>query len=101
MTQIWDHSDAEQQCMDEFRSIVAQLLDAAQAARRIRADATTLDITHAFWSIRGVIEQTRDADPHAWQRHTRLLLAGLRPPGSRRFPVDLSAQLAADGRARS
>jgi hypothetical protein len=45
----------------------------------MRDDLTNTDITMVMWSIRGVIETTREIAPDAWRRHLSLLVAGLRP----------------------
>jgi AcrR family transcriptional regulator len=80
LPQLWTHSDTEGAAMDEFRSILVTLLARAQEAGRVRLDAAGTDVTVAMWSLRGLIEMTRDTAPDAWRRHLELLVAGLRPP---------------------
>jgi AcrR family transcriptional regulator len=82
LQRIWDHSDAEIDAMEKFRDIVRDLLVDGQARGRIRPDITGTDISMILWSLRGVIETTRDVAPNIWRRHLELLIAGLRPPSS-------------------
>jgi AcrR family transcriptional regulator len=79
--QLWNQSDAELDAMNEFRKLLFRLLEAAQTLGRIRLDVTRTDISLVLWSMRGVIETTREIAPNAWRRHLELLLAGLRPVG--------------------
>jgi AcrR family transcriptional regulator len=81
LQQLWTHSDAELASMREFRELLVEVLGAAQQSGRVRADVVTTDITMLFWSVRGIIETTRNVAPGAWRRHLELLVAGLRPPG--------------------
>ncbi len=79
VAQLWDHSDAERTCLQEFRACLAALLADAQAAGRIRADVVPSDINMVFWSVREIVRVTRAIAPGAWRRHLELQLAGLRP----------------------
>jgi AcrR family transcriptional regulator len=63
----------------QVRQRIASMLTDAKRHGRVRDDLTNTDITMVMWSIRGVIETTRDAAPDAWRRHLSLLVAGLRP----------------------
>jgi AcrR family transcriptional regulator len=92
LPQLWTHSDAEAAVMGEFRSTLVTLLARAQDAGRVRRDAASTDITVAMWSLRGLIEMTRDAAPDAWRRHLELLVAGLRPPLDSRFAAALQSE---------
>jgi AcrR family transcriptional regulator len=83
LQRLWSHSDAELDRLQEFRRVLVTLLDCAQQHGRIRLDVTSTDVTMLLWSLRGVIETTRDVAPTAWRRHLELLIAGFRPPGSR------------------
>jgi AcrR family transcriptional regulator len=79
LQRIWDHSDAELDAMENFRDIVRDLLADGQSHRRIRTDITQTDVSMILWSLRGVIETTRDIAPNVWRRHLDLLIAGIRP----------------------
>lgn len=81
LPQLWNFSGAQPQAMAEFRQLVTLLLDEAQQHGRIRAEVTPGDIAMVFWSVRGVIENTRTVAPTAWRRHLEVLVAGLRPTG--------------------
>jgi AcrR family transcriptional regulator len=81
LPQLWNSSGAQLQAMADFRQLVGVLLDEAQQHGRIRAEVTPGDITMVFWSVRGVIENTRTVAPAAWRRHLEVLVAGLRPGG--------------------
>jgi AcrR family transcriptional regulator len=101
LPQLWTHSDAEAGVMAEFRAILATLLARAQDAGRVRRDAVSTDVTMAMWSLRGLIEMTRDTAPDAWRRHLELLIAGLRPPLDGPFDAPLAAApLAVDAALR-
>lgn len=99
LERLWHHSDAELDTMTEFRQVVRELLASAQELGRIRKDVTGTDISMVFWSMRGVIETTRDVAPTAWRRHLELLIAGLRP-ASGPFAGELLEKPLSDARAR-
>jgi len=64
------------------RKLIAGLLSDAQAHGQMRSDLTSTDVNMVMWSIRGVIETTRNVAPDAWRRHLDLLIAGMRPTAS-------------------
>jgi AcrR family transcriptional regulator len=99
LSQVWNQSDAELEAMEEFRRIVAGLLQAAQAAGRVRSDVTRTDISLIFWSVRAIMDMTRGISPSAWRRHLELLISGLRPP-SGRFTAQLGERAMSDSAAR-
>jgi AcrR family transcriptional regulator len=70
---------SEHHAVEEIRRLVDALLADAKENGRVRADLTSTDLTLVMWSIRGVIETTRDVAPGAWRRHLDILIAGLRP----------------------
>lgn len=90
LQQLWNSSDAEQATMRRFRTLLRELLVAAQRAGRVRPEATGTDIAMILWSVRGVIETTRDVAPTAWRRHLELLVAGLRPNDNGPFATELT-----------
>jgi hypothetical protein len=65
--------------MQTARGLISGLLSDAQAHHRVRSDLTSTDINLVMWSIRGVVETTRNNAPDAWRRHLELLIAGMRP----------------------
>ncbi|MGC0366315.1 AcrR family transcriptional regulator [Rhodococcus sp. 27YEA15] len=78
LTRLWRDEDTVA-LSDEFRSLIAELLDRAQAHNRIRSDVTSSDIDVVFWGLRGVVEMTRGVTDAGWRRHLDVVLAGLRP----------------------
>jgi AcrR family transcriptional regulator len=98
--QVWDQSDAELDAMRDFRRILTRLLTDAQSSGRVRADVTRTDLSLALWSVRGVVETTRNVAPLAWRRHLELLIAGLRPVASGPFAGALAERPLRDAEAR-
>jgi AcrR family transcriptional regulator len=98
--QVWDQSDAELDAMTDFRRILSRLLQAAQAAGHIRADATRTDVTTVLWSLRGIIDTTTGVAPLAWRRHLELMIAGLRPVDGGLFAAELLERPMSDAEAR-
>ena len=80
LAQLWSHSDAELGALRRYRRILVDLLTVAQEAGRVRADVTNTDVTMILWSMREVVQTTKQTSPDAWRRHLELLIAGLRPP---------------------
>jgi AcrR family transcriptional regulator len=75
---LWVRSAVEQSAVDEFLTLLADLLADAQEAGRIRRDLAATDVWMTLWSLRGILEMTRKAAPSAWKRHVELMIAGLR-----------------------
>jgi AcrR family transcriptional regulator len=100
LPQLWNQSDAELDAITEFRKILVDLLECAQQHGRVRPEITSPDISMVLWSVRGVIETTRAVAPKAWRRHLELLVAGLRPAGSRRFAAELTETPVTAGQVR-
>jgi AcrR family transcriptional regulator len=65
--------------VERVRRSISGLLQDAKAHGRVRRDITPTDLTVIMWSVRGVIETTREVAPDAWRRHVDILIAGLRP----------------------
>jgi AcrR family transcriptional regulator len=78
LPRLWNTAP-DNEALVRVRRTIAVLLTDAQRHGRIRNELTSTDFTLVMWSIRGVIETTRDAAPDAWRRHFEILLAGLRP----------------------
>ena len=79
---LWSRSTREQEAVDEFLSILSELVQAGQQAGRIRPDVVVTDVWMTLWSMRGIIEMTRTAAPHAWKRYVDILVAALRVPAA-------------------
>jgi len=65
-----------------LRTIYAGLLAQGQRHGTLGRGLASSDITIAIWSLRGVMETTYAAAPHAWRRHLDLVLAGMRTAGA-------------------
>jgi AcrR family transcriptional regulator len=78
LPKLWNISP-DNEALVRVRRTIARLLAEAKHHGQVREDVTATDLTMLMWSIRGVIETTRDIAPDAWRRHLALLLAGLRP----------------------
>ncbi|HWA68033.1 MAG TPA: helix-turn-helix domain-containing protein [Mycobacteriales bacterium] len=80
LPRLW-HTSPDNEALVQLRAKIATLLADAKRHGRVREEITATDLTMLMWSIRGVIETTRDVAPEAWRRHLAILVAGLRPPG--------------------
>lgn len=78
LPKLWN-TPADNEAVVRVRQTIATLLAEAKRHGRVREDVTATDLTVVAWSVRGVIETTRDVAPDAWRRHLAILLAGLRP----------------------
>jgi AcrR family transcriptional regulator len=78
LPRLWATS-TDQDSVERVRRSIAGLLQDAKAHSRVRRDVTPTDLTVLMWSVRGVIETTREVAPNAWRRHLDILIAGLRP----------------------
>ncbi|WP_327141740.1 TetR/AcrR family transcriptional regulator [Nocardia sp. NBC_01327] len=93
LPRLW--SDEETKALKaEYWRIVTELLIAAKAAGRIRADLTDTDLEVQFWAMRGVIETTRGVTDTAWKRHLALCIAGMRPGAEELVEAPLEERLA-------
>jgi AcrR family transcriptional regulator len=79
LPRLWAGNEVTEGLRREYREVAAELLADAQRHGRAREDLTPQDVTVLLWSIRGVIETTRDVAPDAWRRQLELLVLGLRP----------------------
>jgi AcrR family transcriptional regulator len=80
LARLWN-TDPDNESIRNVRATISTLLDDAKAHGRVRAELTSTDLTVAMWSIRGVIETTREHAPEAWRRYLEIVVAGLRPSG--------------------
>jgi AcrR family transcriptional regulator len=78
LPRLWN-TDGDNEAIQGVRQMVAELLQDAKRHGRVRDELTSADLTVLMWSIRGVIQTTRDVVPNAWRRHLEILVAGLRP----------------------
>jgi AcrR family transcriptional regulator len=78
LPRLWA-TDTDQESVERVRRSITGLLQDAKAHGRVRRDVTPTDLTVLMWSVRGVIETTREVAPDAWRRHLDILIAGLRP----------------------
>jgi AcrR family transcriptional regulator len=78
LPRLWNTS-TDNEALVQLRAKIATLLADAKRHGRVREEITATDLTMLMWSIRGVIETTRDVAPDAWRRHLGILIAGLRP----------------------
>jgi AcrR family transcriptional regulator len=74
---LWSRSEREQQAVEQFLAILADLLERGQACGRIRRDLSVTDVWVSLWSLRGILEMTRSSAPNAWKRHLQLMIAGM------------------------
>jgi AcrR family transcriptional regulator len=74
LARVWSGRPAEQ-----LRPLMLQLLANAQASGAIRTEVSGNDISVLMWSLRSIIEITRDAAGVACQRQLDFALAGMRP----------------------
>jgi AcrR family transcriptional regulator len=49
---LWSRSESEQDAVEEFLTILAELLEQGKAAGRIRADLAVTDVWLSLWSLR-------------------------------------------------
>jgi AcrR family transcriptional regulator len=78
LPRLWNTAPNNEQLL-QVRQRIAAMLTEAKRHGRVREELTNTDITMVMWSIRGVIETTREVVPDAWRRHLSILVAGLRP----------------------
>jgi AcrR family transcriptional regulator len=78
LPRLWK-AEPDSETLRRVRQVIAALLEDAKRHGRAREELTSTDLTMVMWSIRGVIETTRDVAPDAWRRHLDILVAGLRP----------------------
>jgi AcrR family transcriptional regulator len=78
LPRLWN-ADGDHESIRLVRRLIADLLEDAKRHGQVRGELTNTDVTMVMWSIRGVIETTREIAPDAWRRHLDILVAGLRP----------------------
>ncbi|MCB0874295.1 MAG: TetR/AcrR family transcriptional regulator [Thermoleophilia bacterium] len=71
--------------------LAAALIERAQAAGEVRADATTQDFGVALVMIGAVMDAAEQVNPDVWRRYLRIVLQGLRPQGADLEPLAIPA----------
>lgn len=69
------------------RALMAELLDSAKRAGKLRSDLAVEDLAFVVWGISRTIEMTAEAAPDVWRRHLALLLDGLQADSAHPLPV--------------
>src|SRR5215212_8428595 len=75
----------------QLHPLAAKLIERAQAAGEIRADATTQDYGVVLMMVGAVMDAAEDVSPELWRRYLRIALQGLRPEGTRLEPLPVAA----------
>ena len=71
----------------QLHPLAAKLIERAQAAGQVRADATTTD----FGVVLMMLGPVLDGGPDLWRRYLRIALQGLRPEGAPLEPLPVAA----------
>jgi len=71
----------------QLHPLAARLIERAQAAGQVRADATTQDFGVVLVMVAAVMDAAEDVDPELWRRYLRVALQGLRPEGAPLEPL--------------
>src|SRR3954451_3584371 len=69
----------------QLHPLAAKLIERAQAAGEVRADATTQDYGVVLMMVGAVMDAAEDLSPDLWRRYLRIALQGLRPEAT---PLD-------------
>lgn len=75
----------------KLHPLAARLIERAQAAGEVRADATTQDFGVVLVMVGAVIDAAEEVDPELWRRYLRIALQGLRPEGAALEPLTVPA----------
>lgn len=75
----------------QLHPLAARVIERAQAAGEIRADATTQDYGVILLMVSAVMDSAEDVDPELWRRYARIALQGLRPQGASLEPLPVAA----------
>jgi len=84
-------SERARQQRAQLHPLAAKLIERAQAAGEIRADATTQDYGVVLMMVSAVMDAAEDVSPQLWRRYARLALQGLRPEGAPLDPLPAAA----------
>src|SRR3954452_17590996 len=75
----------------QLHPLAAKLIERAQAAGEIRADATTQDYGVVLMMVGAVMDAAEDVSPELWRRYLRIALQGLRPEATPLEPLPVAA----------
>jgi AcrR family transcriptional regulator len=84
-------SERARQQRAQLHPLAARLIERAQAAGEIRADATTQDYGVVLMMVSAVMDAAEDLSPELWRRYLRIALQGLRPEGTPLDPLPVAA----------
>jgi hypothetical protein len=76
---------------EQLHPLAAKLIERAQAAGEIRADATTQDYGVVLMMVGAVMDASEDVSPELWRRYLQIALQGLRPDGTPLAPLPVPA----------
>jgi len=74
----------------QLHPLAAKLIERAQAAGVVRADAETQDFGVALLMLGAVMDAAEDLNPELWRRYLRITLQGLRPEGAPLDPLPIA-----------
>jgi len=75
----------------QLHPLAARLIERAQAAGVVRADAATQDFGVALLMLGAVMDAAEDLDPELWRRYLHITFQGLRPEGAPLEPLPVAA----------
>jgi AcrR family transcriptional regulator len=75
----------------QLHPLAGKLIERAQAAGEVRADATTQDFGVVLLMVAAVMDAAEDVDAELWRRYLRVALQGLRPAGAPLEPLSVAA----------
>jgi AcrR family transcriptional regulator len=75
----------------QLHPLAAKLIERAQAAGKVRADATTQDFGVVLVMVGAVMDAAEDVNPELWRRYIRITLQGLRPQQAPLEPLPVPA----------
>src|SRR3954453_18076530 len=84
-------SERARQQRAQLHPLAAKLIERAQTAGEIRADATTQDYGVVLMMVSAVMDAGEDVSPELWRRYLRIALQGLRPEGTPLDPLLVEA----------
>jgi AcrR family transcriptional regulator len=75
----------------QLHPLAARLIERAQAAGEVRADATTQDFGVLLVMVGAVMDAAEGVAPELWRRYLRIALQGLRPEAASLEPLPVPA----------
>jgi AcrR family transcriptional regulator len=77
--QLWSSGPECDEVRAELRTTVREVLGRAQRAGAVRGDLAYEDVAMLLWSLAGVVESVREAEPDLWRRSLEIMLLGIKP----------------------